>query len=67
MNVNKLLEILGHSRENVVRRSGNYYGINVVGKYTVCEDCAMAKSKKNAVNIESSNHSTNPGERLCID
>ena len=67
MNVNKLHEVLGHAGEDVVRRTGNYYGINVVGKFTVCEDCAKAKSKKKTVNTETINHSTKSGERLCND
>jgi hypothetical protein len=67
ININVLHEVLGHPSEDNTKKTADYYGWKITGKFKPCSDCQTAKSKQNAVPKESETKSIIPGERLYID
>ena len=65
--VDDLHQILGHPSEETTRRTAAFYDWKVMGQFTPCEDCGIAKSRQKNVNKESEARSKIPGERLFID
>ena len=60
-------ERLGHASEDVTKATAENLGIKLIGKLEVCEDCALAKSRRTPVSKEATNKEEVPGGRLSID
>ena len=60
-------ERLGHANEEVTRATAANLGIKLIGKLEVCEDCALAKSRRNPIPKEATNKEEFPGGRLSLD
>jgi hypothetical protein len=67
INISVLHGVLGHPSEDITKKTAEYYGWKITGKFKPCSDCQIAKSKRNAVPKESETKSTISGERLYID
>jgi hypothetical protein len=62
--VNELHKIIGHPSKETTRKTAEYYGWKVTGKFGPCKDCGLVKSRQNNVNKDSEVRSKNPGESV---
>jgi transposase InsO family protein len=67
MEINKFHKLVGHPSEETLRNTAKFYGLQLVGKVQVCEDCKVANARQKDVAKETHNQSDKPGERLFID
>jgi hypothetical protein len=67
IDISVLHGVLGHPSEDITKKTADYYGWKITGKFKPCYDRQTAKSKQNAVPNESETKSIIPGERLYID
>ena len=58
---------MGHANEQILRKFAKQHGINLTGKFGVCEPCALAKSKQKNVPKKPSDNKLDPGELLGMD
>jgi hypothetical protein len=65
--VNEPHKIIGHPSKETTRKTAEYYGWKVTGKFGPCEDCGIAKSRQNNVDKDNEVCSKNPGESVFID
>jgi hypothetical protein len=65
--INILNTMLGHPNSNVVAATSKKYGFRVKGPQHVCQNCAIAKSKKNNVPKIGRSLATKKGETISID
>jgi hypothetical protein len=59
--------MLGHTGDNVIRRTTSFYGLKLIGTKVVCEFCTIAKAKQASITKMLSEKSEIPGERFFID
>jgi hypothetical protein len=67
IDINKLHSMLGHANEAYSRLTAKQYGWEITGKWTVCENCAIAKSKQKNLSKSNTSPVLHPGERLYLD
>ena len=61
-------EIFGHVGKEVTKNTAVYYGLTTTGKFSTCEECALAKARqKNVGGGSAEKRSKIPGERLFFD
>ena len=67
MDVKEFHKRIGHPSEEVTRATAGNMGVELTGKYEVCEDCALAKSRRKPIPKEAENKAKDPGERMSVD
>jgi transposase InsO family protein len=65
--INEFHHIIGHPSEDTTRRTANYYGVQLTGKFEVCEDCKMGNARQKNVPKTTERQSERAGELLYID
>jgi hypothetical protein len=63
----RLVELLVHAGNNVIRRTSSFYGWKLIGIKVVCAFCAITKAKQASITKMLSKKSEIPGERFFID
>ena len=66
-NINRMHQVFNHASEEVLRATAKEYNWTLTGKYRPCLSCQVANAKQKNVPKETTNISTIPGERLCLD
>jgi hypothetical protein len=67
IDVNKMHQLLGHTGEDIVKKTANYFGWKVTGNMEKCEDCSLSKARQKNTDKETKERNKTPGERLFID
>ena len=67
IDINKLHCMLGHANEAYSRLTAKEYGWEATGKWAVCENCAIAKSKQKKLSKTNTSPVMYPGEQLYLD
>ena len=65
--INVLHSTLAHANESYVKSTAKHYGWEVTGNLSVCENCAMAKSKQKNTSKVTTTPAEEPGDRLFVD
>ena len=65
--ITKMHQKLGHPGMEAVKRTAKDLGIDLQGEVDVCEDCALAESRRKNLNNYAINKSDVPGERIFTD
>ena len=67
ININILHSRLGHVNEAYTKATAHCYGWKWTGKWIVCEDCALGKSKQKNLSKINTSPAGSAGERLYLD
>ena len=63
----KMHALLGHVGEDRIRATAKKLKLQLTGRVSKCEDCAVSKARQTNLNQEAENKSTVPGQRLLFD
>jgi hypothetical protein len=65
IDVKNLHKILGHCGEVNARLTGKAYGYEILGKFYVCEDCSIGKSRQKNIK-NSGKEEVQSVENICL-
>jgi len=64
ININRYHELLGHVGIKALKNTANKMDLNLTGKFTRCEDCALSKVRRKNLNKDLVPRATKKGERF---